>query len=215
MLKRQSLWVPVVKHNPAFLDGFRRFLTNNPITILSCSLMNVKPEDIHVALVPDARHPSKQVAAMMAFPVRVAPAACDNVHDHAHHDKPVLRREIAFGFATTVCDSFNSLHVMERLLPHSNAHVSVNIQSQMTRPLREGETAVVVSSIDKFGKRLVYCKAEFFVEPAEGSGVLTPEFVERERNLRTVDDLRAALMYYEKTMNGTHVKSILPDVKAK
>ncbi|KPI89556.1 hypothetical protein ABL78_1324 [Leptomonas seymouri] len=215
MLKRQSLWVPLVKHNPAFLNGFRQFLRNNPVTTLSVSSMNLNPEEIQVLAVPDARHPLKQVAAMMAFPVQVTPAACECVYDDAHHTKPALHREIAFGLATTVCDSYNSFHVMERLLPHFNAHVSVNIQAQMTRPLREGEKAVVISSIDKMGKRLVYCKSEFFLELAEGSGVLTPELVEREQNLKTIDDLRAALMNYEKVMNGTHVKSILPEGRAK
>lgn len=214
MLTRQSLWVPLVKHNPAFLENFHRFLHNNPITTLSVSGMRLNPEEIRVALVPDARHPSKQVAAMMAFQVQVTPAACDHVHDHAHEAKPVLHREIAYGFANTVCDSYNSFHVMERLLPHFNPHVSVNIQAQCIRPLREGERAVVISTIDKMGKRLVYCKTEFFVEPADASAI-TAEMVEREKNLKTIEQLRAALIYYEKVVNGTHVKSILPEGKTK
>lgn len=211
MLKRQSLWVPLLKHNPAFLDGFHRFLHNNPVTALSATAMDLKPEDIHVALVPDARTPEKLVAALMAFPVHVTPAACDHVHDHAHDDKPMTHRDIAYGFATAVCDSYNSFHVMERLLPHFNPHVSVNIQTQCIRPLREGERAVVISTIDKMGKRLVYCKTEFFVEPA----VVSAEMAVREKDIKTLGELQSALMYYEKVVNGTHVKSILPESKLK
>jgi hypothetical protein len=210
MLQRQSLWVPLTKHNPAFLDGFHRFLHNNPVTSLAVATMRLNPEEIHVALVPDARHPEKRVAAMMAFPVQVTAAACDDDHVHGRSDAP--RREIADGLAMTVCDSYNSFHVMERLLPHFNPHVSVNIQSQCIRPLREGETAVVVSTIDKMGKRLVYCKTEFFVETA---AAVTAELIEREKQLKTVDELRAALTYYDKVMNGTHVKSILSEGKTK
>lgn len=202
MLSRQPLWVPVVKHNPAFLESYHRFLHSNPICAQNVAAMNLKPEDVHVALVPDRRAPGKHVAAMMAFPMKVLPAACD-VH-------PADGRQLlSFGYASALCDSANSFHVMERLLPAFNAHVSVNIQSQYLRPLVAEEDIVVISEIDKMGKRLVYCKTGYFVEPK----VVSAEMQAQDEGVRTLRDLHAALSSYEKAVNGTHVKSIIASPK--
>ncbi|KAK7200184.1 hypothetical protein NESM_000069300 [Novymonas esmeraldas] len=203
MLSRQALWVPLVQHSPTFTDVFAKFLHNNPITSLNVAAMGLKPEEARVALEPDARSPGKMVVSMMAFPLRVSAAACDVTADQQ-------RRELTFGFATAVCDSCNSIHVIERLLPALNPHVSVNIQSQCARSLVEGEKVVVVSTVDKLGKRLVYCKTWFLAEPTEP---VPEEVVQREKGITTVAELRAALAYYETVVTSAHVKSIMADRK--
>lgn len=208
MLARQALWVPVVKHCPSFVESFHRFLRDNPITSLSVAAVGLKPEEAQVALEPDTRDPERLVAAMMAFPVQISAAACDFALDAP----PQRPRELSAGFATSLCDSCNSFQVMQRLLPAFSAHVSVNLESQCLRTLREGEKVVVVSTIDKMGKRLVYCGTDFYVEP---TAPVAAEVVERERNLKTLADLRAALTYYEKAVSGAHVKSIVSERKTK
>ncbi|KAG5506054.1 hypothetical protein GH5_05735 [Leishmania sp. Ghana 2012 LV757] len=201
ILKRQALWVPVVKHSPAFVECAQKLLQSSPITSLNAAAMGLKLEEVQVALEPDPRHPDQMMSSMMAFPVQISAPACDFVPDQ----QP---RELTFGFAISLSDSCNTLHVMERLLPALNPHVSVNIQSHCMRNLREGERLVVVSSIDKMGKRLVYCKTDFYVEAAEP---VPEEVVQREKSIKTLAELRAALMYYEKAVSGSHVKSIMSE----
>ncbi|KAG5479374.1 hypothetical protein LSCM1_04634 [Leishmania martiniquensis] len=204
MLARQALWVPVVKHSPAFVEGAHKLLQKSPITSLNVAAMGLKLEEVQVVLEPDPRHPGKVIASMMAFPACISAAACDFVHGQQQ------RRELTFGFATSLSDSCNTFHVMERLLPALNPHVSVNIQSHCMRRLREGEKLVVVSTIDKMGKRLVYCKTDFYVEVTEP---VPEEMVQREKSIKTPAELRAALMYYEKAVSGSHVKSIISELK--
>ncbi|CAM38836.1 conserved hypothetical protein [Leishmania braziliensis MHOM/BR/75/M2904] len=204
LLARQALWVPVVKHNPTFVEQVHKFLQISPITSLTAAAIGLKLEEVRVALEPDARHTDKMVASMMAFPVQISGAACDSVLEQQQ------RRELSFGFATSMCDSCNTIHLIERLLPASHSHVSVSIQSNCMRNLREGEKLLVVSTIDKMGKRLVYCKTDFFVEVTEP---VPEEVVQRERNIKTLAELRVALMHYEKAVSGAHVKLIIAERK--
>lgn len=208
MLKRQALWVPAVKHNPAFVDYFHRFLVGNPITSLSVAALRIKPEEIQVALEPNSRRPGTMVTSMMAFPATIDASACDT----ALLANGEQRQQLSFGLATAVCDSCNSFHVMERLIPQMTPHVSVNIQSQCIAPLRAGDAVVVVSTIEKMGKRLVYCKSEFLVE--KPSSAVTAAMIKAEAELSTIAELQASLMQYDKAISGTHVKSILSGSKA-
>ncbi|KAG5479759.1 hypothetical protein LSCM4_05766 [Leishmania orientalis] len=208
ILKRQALWVPVVKHSPAFVECAQKLLQSSPITSLNAAAMGLKLEEVQVALEPDPRHPDQMMSSMMAFPVQISAPACDFVPDQQSLAQQQQPRELTFGFAISLSDSCNTLHVMERLLPALNPHVSVNIQSHCMRNLREGERLVVVSSIDKMGKRLVYCKTDFYVEAAEP---VPEEVVQREKSIKTLAELRAALMYYEKAVSGSHVKSIMSE----
>lgn len=205
MLTRQALWVPVVKHNPAFVENVHKLLQASPIASLTAAAIRLKLEEVQVALEPDAWHPDKMIASMMAFPVQISAAACDYMLEQQQRQQP-KPRELAFGFAISICDSCNTLHVMERLLPASNRHVSVNMQTHCMRNLREEEKVVVVSTIDKMGKRLVYCKTDYFVE---ATAPVPEEVVQRERSVKTLAELRAALMHYEKAVSGAHVKSII------
>ncbi|KAG5505688.1 hypothetical protein JKF63_05023 [Porcisia hertigi] len=209
MLTRQALWVPVAKHNPAFVERLHGFLQNNPFTSLNVAAVGLKLEDIRVALEPDARDPNKMITPLMAFPVQVSATACDCVLDHQQKDQ---QPQLNLGFATAICDSFNTFHVMERLLPALNMHVSINIESHCMRNLREGEKFVVVSTIDKIGKRIAYCKANFLVEPTDP---VPTEVIQRERNIKTLAELQKALMNYENTFSVAHVKSIISERKPK
>ncbi|GET88285.1 hypothetical protein, conserved [Leishmania tarentolae] len=205
MLTRQALWVPVVAHNPAFVESAYRLLQSSPITSLTAAAIGLKPEEVQVALEPDARHPGKMIASMMAYPVQISGAACNHTPVLPQRQPP-KPRELSLGFAVSICDSCNTLHAMERLLPASNPHVSVNMQTQRLRHLREEDKVVVVSTIDKMGKRLVYCTTHLFVEATEP---VPDEVVQREKNIKTLAELRAALMHYEKAVSGAHVKSIM------
>lgn len=209
MLQRQKLWVPVLQHSPSFPEFFARFLVDNPITCLSVAALNIQPTAMKVALQPDARQPGRQVAAMLAVSVRVLRPACDALPQHPSEGGAAA---LNFGFATALADSMNSFHVMERLLPAFVPHVSVNIQCQLLSApssLAEGTDLVVVSSIDKLGKRLVYCTTDLYVDEIS----IPPEVAKREAEMETLSDLQGALKAYKKVLHGTHVKSILLDDK--
>lgn len=204
MLQRQKIWVPVLKHNPMYAEGVERFLRNNPMSTRVAATLGLRPDNMFVALEPDERHPEKKVARLMAIPFVVTPSACGSqLHTGG-------RRPLSGGFATNTSDSLNSLHVMERLLPGMPIHVSVCLQVQQQRSLYVGDRVVIISSIDKIGKRMAYCKTDFYLDPLE-----VPAQVEKEeKKIQTVDDLERVLREgYTQAISGSHVKSILEKVK--
>lgn len=223
MLQRQKLWVPVLKHNPSFTEYFNRFITGNPITSMNVAALNLRPESMFVALQPDKRNHGKQVAAMLAVNIKVLRPACDVLPDiipsrrgtEDHGNGSAAEAVMNYGFATALVDSMNSFHVMERLLPVYVPHVSVNIQSQLCEPapcsLAEGTDLVVISTIEKFGKRLVYCSTDFYLDEP----TVPAERAAREAGIENLADLQGALRCYRRLLHGTHVKSVLLDDKSK
>lgn len=216
MLQRQKLWVPMMKHNPMFAQGVERFLYKNPMSTYVTSTLGLKPEKVFVALEPDAREPEKQVARLLAVPFTVTAGACGDccgtTTTVSSSSTPAAlavcgkqRRPLSHGFATNVSDSLNSLHVMERLLPTLSIHVSICLQLQQLQQLHEGDEVVIVSSIEKMGKRIAYCKTDFYLDQVEPP----KEVAKAERSMETVEDLLYVLSGYRKALTGSHVKNIL------
>lgn len=204
MLQRQKLWVPIAQHNPKFAEGMERFLHNNPMSTLIASTLGLHPERMYVALEPDARQPERRVPRLLAVPFTVSPAACGTRMSEG------ARRPFSYGFATNTSDSLNSLHVMERLLPALPIHVSVCLQMSQQQQLYEGDRVVIVSSINKIGKRMAYCSTDFFLDTPEAP---SKELEAEEQRVQTVDDLRQVLGGYTRVLSGNHVKSILEKMK--
>lgn len=124
--------------------------------------MGMRPENSYVALVNDRHHTKNKVAALLAFPITVSPEACDY--------NPVTQRQtLSMGFATGICDSTNSIHVMLRLLPRILWHVSVNIQTQMNCEVEANSKLILISYIDKMGKRLAFCTTQAYYDVEEES----------------------------------------------
>lgn len=197
MLKRLSaVWVPVQQHNPLFAKGLAGFLNGNPVSSRAARSFDIKADNIYVALEPHPKKPEVKLATMMAFPAVVRGETCDDGF-------------LTHGAAVSMCDTVNSFQVMERLLPELAVHVSVCLQAQELQPVKEGDRIVMISSIDKMGKRLVYCKTDIYKDMDE----VTAAMAAAEGEVRTMHDLRVALTRYEKVVAGTHVKSILPNVK--
>lgn len=203
MLRRQNLWIPVLQHNPLFGKGLEKFLFQNPVSTLVASKLKLSADNIFVALEADARKPGKQVARFMAVPFTVTEDICDT--SQSISQTPTL----STGFATNVSDSLNSLQVMERLLPIMSVHVSICLNLHQQTPIRKGDEIVIISSIDKIGKRIAYCSTDFILDGA------TPESVAlKEKNIQTFEDLKTVLAGYPKLMSGKHVKNILEKTKS-
>lgn len=202
MLQRQNVWVPMTRHNTLFRDGVERFLRNNPISTLVSSSLRLEPENMFAALEPDPRA-EKPVARLLAVPFVVPKYVCDPAEGS---QLPAVNT----GFLNNVADSLNSLHVMERLLPRLSIHVSICLQLQQVQPLHEGDRVIIISSLDKIGKRIAYCKTDFYVDQDE-----SPKGVRAaERSIDSIDSLQHVLNHYRKVASGSHVKSILERVKA-
>lgn len=210
MLQRQKIWVPILEHNPLFKEGLERFLHNNPMSTFVASTLQLRPENMFVTLAPDAFHPEKKVARLLAVPFKITPAACDEMCETTN------KRLFSTGFATNVSDSLNSLQVMERLLPAMPIHVSIclQMQQQPREPLFEGEDVVIISGIEKMGKRIAYCKTDIYLDTPPSILTSSPILKKKEQELSSVEQLQSFLdQYYPKVMCGNHVKSILEKKK--
>lgn len=222
MLQRQKLWVPMMKHNPMFAQGLERFLHKNPMSTYVASTLGLRPDNVFVALEPDARYPEKSVARFMAVPFKVTSAACGDYLAASVTPSSLSssgastsvggsmrRRPLSHGFATNASDSLNSLHVMERLLPTLSIHVSICLQLQQLQQLYEGDELIIVSAIEKMGKRIAYCKTDVYLDQFEPP----KEVAKAERSMENVDDLIQVLAGYRKALTGSHVKNILAKTK--
>ncbi|CCW63793.1 unnamed protein product [Phytomonas sp. EM1] len=202
MLKRQSLWVPVIKHNPIFAKAFHEFKKSSPITNLLFNGARISEEVIHVALDTDAQNPNRSVTALMAFPMLVHEDLCEGTGSDE-------RKALACGIEVGLSDAMNSIHMMERLLPEKTPNVSVNMHAESLKPIHAGDRILVISSIDKFGKGLVYFKTDFYLEPQS----VSEEILARERDITSLQGLHAALNLYEKLAHVVHLKCILKSKK--
>lgn len=202
MLQRQKIWVPILQHNPHYAEGVQRFLHNNPMSTRIATTLGLRVDNMYVALEADGRHKDKKVARFLAVPFTVTSSACGAIAAGS-------RRPLSGGFATNTSDSLNSLHVMERLLPGMPIHVSVCLQVQQQRTVYEGDQLVIVSCIDKIGKRMAYCKTDFFLDEEKAPSSIA----KAEQQIQTVDDLEKVLNGYSRVISGSHVKSILEKSK--
>lgn len=135
--------------------------------------MGMRPENSYVALVNERHHSNNnkkskptddntesKVAALLAFPITVSPEACD-------YNPVTGKQTLTMGFASGICDSTNSIHVMLRLLPRIPWHVSVNMQTQMNCEVEANSKLILISYIDKMGKRLAFCTTQAYYDVEE------------------------------------------------
>lgn len=210
MLQRQKIWIPILEHNPLFKEGLEKFLHNNPMSTFVVSTLHLRAENMFVALAPDAIRPDKKVARLLAVPFKVTSGVCDEVCNETN------KRLFSAGFATNVSDCLNSLQVMERLLPFMPIHVSICLQMQQQPKLSlyEGDDVVIVSAIEKMGKRIAYCKTDIYLDTPSTTLTSSPSLRRKEQDLSSVGQLETFLeQYYPKVVSGNHVKSILEKKK--
>ncbi|CAD2220924.1 thioesterase superfamily protein [Angomonas deanei] len=161
----------------------------NAISVRTVASFGLSHANTWAAFEPGRKEGTKQ-AALVAFTATVGESACD------------ATGHLSIGHITSLNDTLNSYHVMERLYPDLSIHVSVSLQSQLLRPIPVGEKIVVISTIDKMGKNLVYCKSDFYLDrPMAATEKVSP--------ITTVREVKQALSEYEKLATGTHIKSIL------
>ena len=141
-------------------------------------------------------HKGRNVSALMLFPFTVESGAT-NVFGTTHG-----------GMLMTLLDMFTSLHICERLLPETNGHVSVNLNMNFVAAAKKGDKLVGVTRVDKQGKRLVYTTADFFLDVPHPVGAPT-------HSVSTMDELNAMINEYPRIASGSHVKSILANVRLK
>ncbi|RNF02853.1 thioesterase superfamily protein [Trypanosoma rangeli] len=103
------------------------------------------------------------------------------------------------GAVLALTDMLTSLHVMLAFMPTPVGHVSVSMQSNRMQIIREEDTILVITRIDKMGKRLVFTTAEFIrsMLPA------TAQFDFAEIGID------AATRCYSLCGNVKHIKSVL------
>ncbi|KEG08797.1 thioesterase superfamily protein [Trypanosoma grayi] len=201
MLSRQSLWVPVAAHSPAFLEHYITFTQRSPHTNLMLKALKYAPENTRVLLQPDSRNKGRNVTLAMAFPFTITSAACE-----ACGAGPAATRAMGSGAFTSLVDTASSLHLMERLLPSDVVHVSVNIQANCLKPISEGERVVLISRMDKAGKRLNFLSAELLRDDSSGSA---PGALVDEKEASSVKELERLLRQYTVLGNGKHVKCVI------
>ncbi|KAH9597618.1 Thioesterase domain [Trypanosoma melophagium] len=107
---------------------------------------------------------------------------------------------LAHGALLTLVDMFTSLHLMVARLPQFVGHVSVSLQCNTVQSMREGESIVAVTRVDKMGKRLLFSSVEFL-----SSNALTG----LEDNDR-MNVIQTAIQDHKVCANAKHVKSLLP-----
>lgn len=127
----------------------------------------------------------------------------------AHHDAFVHSPVMQTGFATLLCDSLTSVHVMQSLAPARPMHVSVNMLTRVTstaaRALRSGDQALLVSKIEKFGKRIIYCSARVYLD--EDTVSVAREFAEGQTT--SAAELEEQLACYQIAVSYSHVKNVM------
>nr|CCC93432.1 conserved hypothetical protein [Trypanosoma congolense IL3000] len=191
MLSRHPLWIPATAHIPKFVDHFNRFLNDSPHNVVMQKALRYNGEDTRVLLTQDSKG-GKSVLAM-AFPFTVLPALCD-------------MSRMGLGVFTSLVDTTTSLHVAAALLPSNDMHVSVSLQTNCVSPITAGEKVVLISRMDKFGKRLAFLSAQLLHEGA----VSTDEVCNNLTAGEGLQEVERQLREYPVLANGRHVKCILP-----
>ncbi|RNF21082.1 thioesterase superfamily protein [Trypanosoma conorhini] len=195
MFARQPLWVPLATHSPAFAERFLAFSRASPHTRRLLEGVTYRPEETRVLLAPDARVAGRRVTHAMAFPLTVTAAVCEAGEDGG---------AMSGGAFASLLDATTSVHVMERLLPSSDAHVSVNMQSRCLRPIRRGDTLVLISRVEKMGARLAFMSAELLRDrPGESATSAA------EAPATSIAEMDSFLRRFELLASGKHVKFLI------
>ncbi|EAN97591.1 hypothetical protein C3747_271g50 [Trypanosoma cruzi] len=199
MFARQPLWVPLLTHAPVFLERYLSLTQASPHTKLLLDSINYSPEDTRVLLVPDARAKGRHVTYAMAFPFTVTAAVCDaGIPGGA--DGGVM----SSGAFTSLLDVTTTIHVMERIMPSRDAHVSVSMQTNCLHPIQLGEKVLLISRADKMGSRLAFMSAELLRDNCGGNTAL-----DGEPPAATVEEMERLLRRFEILANGKHVKCFI------
>ncbi|RNF02852.1 thioesterase superfamily protein [Trypanosoma rangeli] len=196
MFAGQPLWVPLATHVPVFVERFTAFKQASPHTQQILDALKYRPEDTRVLLAPDARVKGRQVTYAMAFPLTVTAAACEAQGGGM----------MGAGAFTSLLDSTTSVHVMERLSPSNDAHVSVNMQSKCLRPIRLGDTLTLISRVEKMGARVAFMSAELLRDRPSGNA---PPGEEEEPPATSIEEMEHFLRRFERLAYGRHVKCLL------
>ncbi|EKF30595.1 hypothetical protein MOQ_005590 [Trypanosoma cruzi marinkellei] len=199
MFARQPLWVPLLTHTPAFLERYLSLTQVSPHTKLLLDSINYLPENTRVLLVPDARAKGRHVTYAMAFPFTVTAAVCD-AGSPGSADSGMM----SSGAFTSLLDVTTTIHVMERIMPSRDSHVSVNMQVNCLQPIRLGEKVVLISRADKTGSRLAFMSAELL---RDNCGANTE--LDGEPPAATVEEMERLLRRFEVLANGKHVKCFI------
>lgn len=199
MLTRHPLWLPVASHAPTFLERYVSFVQKSPQSRLLLEAINYCPESTKVFLRPCARRVGQNIIALMAFPFTITPAVCDE-----NGESDVNKHTMTTGAFTSLLDTTTSMHITESLKPSIERHVSVNIQVNLLSPISLGERVVLISKLDKLGKRLAYMSATLLRDECEESLAANNEAHEM-----STGDMDNVLRRYDVLANGTHVKCIL------
>ncbi|CBH15194.1 hypothetical protein, conserved [Trypanosoma brucei gambiense DAL972] len=188
MFSRHSLWVPAASHFPKFVEHFNRFLKASPHNVELQKALCYKEEETQLLIIQDPK--ARQPIFAMAFPFTVTPALCDG-------------SRMGLGTFTSLVDTTTSLHVAAALLPTSDMHVSVSLQTNCVQPITAGEKVVMISRMDKFGKRLAFLSARLLRLDDVYENTVAPTAG------RELEELERQLSQYQTLANGTHVKCIL------
>ncbi|ORC89391.1 thioesterase superfamily protein [Trypanosoma theileri] len=196
-------WVPVLQVFPKYTSMYEVVKSRDQYgTTLLHDLLQLQPQDAFVLMKPIPVSPITPVTPntmimplkdhifpfAMAWPFTITKGTTD------------VNGILAHGALLTLTDMFTSLHLMLALLPQFLGHVSVSIQCNTVQPMREGETIVAITHVDKIGKRLLFSSVEFLSATTSLTGL-----EEGER----MDVIKTAIQNQKVCANAKHVKSIL------
>ncbi|RNF21081.1 thioesterase superfamily protein [Trypanosoma conorhini] len=147
-------WMPLLQVFPNYMNIYAHLRTIDKfgIRLLEEQLL-LDQNRVFVTMRPvpvtQAPGPQQNFPYAMAWPVTVTAAVTEG--------DGVLSQ----GAVLALTDMLTSLHLMLAFMPTPVGHVSVSMQCNRMQTIREGDALLVVTRIDKMGKRLVFTTAEF------------------------------------------------------
>lgn len=199
----EEVWVPVLQVFPKYTSMYDvvRSIDHHGIKLLD-DILALQPQDGLVFMKPIPVSPVTPNTTTMPLKGHIFPFAMAwpfTITKETTDENGFL----AHGALITLTDMLTSLHLMLALLPQFVGHVSVSMQSNTVRPMREGETIVAVTRVDKMGKRLLFSSMELLLAtPLTGLD-------DGER----INAVRTAIQNRKVCANAKHVKSLLAPPK--
>ncbi|KEG08798.1 thioesterase superfamily protein [Trypanosoma grayi] len=210
-------WVPVVQAFPNYMQLYDKVAAIDKYGMrLLSDVLQLRAQDTFVAMMPIPMSPAgvsetasaaaagkgegggKVFPYAMAWPFTVVRGATDGGGVLAH------------GALLTLTDMFTSLHMMLALLPAMLGHVSVSLQCNTPRPMREGEKFVAVTRIDKMGKRLMFSTVEFLCGTPAAASAEQEKQMGKGEAMETGSGIATAVRGRCVCANAKHVKAMLP-----